>query len=1019
VSGAEIAFNGPIHFSIVPDFGIVIEDMSYATADGAASVTAARSVASVDLMSVFSSQVRITGIALESPRILLGEASGAAQPAPAEAGGGDIFETLAGFLERLSIDQVVVSDGEVASRRGDGIEPIASAIDLRLSVPGVDRPASLTVSGLMNGSKVEVSTEIGSLRDLLARQPAAFKFSSKLDQPPHPLLANLSASGNIQLAEDGSYRISGGEIDSSGQKMRLDVSYAPGDRPFVMARVDAGDLDYSDFQPAGEAAATEGGASTGAQPGPNLAGLRNIDADVELRAASIKAGDALAKDVVLGAQLRNGQLNASAKSAAIAGGSFAASLATDVNGDRPQSSGSLDVSAIDIGQVLKLAGQSAPVSGKVSSQLQYAFWGANVEDIRNSINVRGTVSVGGGRVQVAQLAGLAGAGSDVSDALELTAKVDDVRQPLSLSGTARWNGEALGFAATMALADLLWGQPGKLAVDLKSQPLNANFSGTLSAEGAVAGKADVSAPSLSRALGWLGQSTGTPLGRFNFSGGVSVSSSEVAMTEASISLDDMGAKGSVAVALTGKPKITAALSVDVLDFGALTGGGSGGAATASAGPAPIDLAVLRLFDADIRLNANQIGYGDVKAGPATASLSVSGGVAKVSLPQAGFFGGALTAEVTANGAGDVPAIDLVAAMEGVDALPLLSTAAGFQNLEGKLKASVQVKGAGSNTEAFTRSLNGPINVVFADGALRGIDVAGLFRNVQSLIGGSYAANNEAKTEFTELSVAASVESGVAKIGGIRLLGPLVRMSGQGSVDLVAQTIDMRLDPRVVASLDGQGSAFDVSGIGMPIIINGALSRPSIYPDLSSILADPNRALQAMSQLGGGLGELANGASGALGGLGGALGGNAGQAADGVMTDLLGRLGGGQAGAGTGATPQNGQDLLNSVVGGMFGGGQAPVPATGAPGLPAVPPAETAPQTSPPVQTAPANIPLPRMDPRGPAPSVPSAPSVAPPVVTAPVETPPVEVPAEQTAPPPEAGSGAFDLINNLIEQTGM
>jgi hypothetical protein len=72
-----------------------------------------------------------------------------------------------------------------------------------------------------------------------------------------------------------------------------------------------------------------------------------------------------------------------------------------------------------------------------------------------------------------------------------------------------------------------------------------------------------------------------------------------------------------------------------------------------------------------------------------------------------------------------------------------------------------------------------------------------------------------------------------------------------------------------------------------------------------------------------------------------------------------------------------------------------------------------------VQTAPANIPLPRMDPRGPAPSVPSAPSVAPPVVTAPVETPPVEVPAEQTAPPPEAGSGAFDLINNLIEQTGM
>ncbi|HTN64245.1 MAG TPA: hypothetical protein VL147_22270, partial [Devosia sp.] len=31
-SGAEIALNGPIHFSVVPDFGVVVEDLAYATA---------------------------------------------------------------------------------------------------------------------------------------------------------------------------------------------------------------------------------------------------------------------------------------------------------------------------------------------------------------------------------------------------------------------------------------------------------------------------------------------------------------------------------------------------------------------------------------------------------------------------------------------------------------------------------------------------------------------------------------------------------------------------------------------------------------------------------------------------------------------------------------------------------------------------------------------------------------------------------------------------------------------------
>ena len=152
-AGAEIAFNGPIHFSVVPDFGIVIEDMAYKSGDGAVSVTAARSVASVAPLSLFSSQVRITGIELESPRVVLGEATGQAA-APAETAGGDIFETLAGFLERLSIDQVVVSDGAVAQSRAGTVTEIASEVALRLAVPGISQPASLAVSGVMDGQKI-------------------------------------------------------------------------------------------------------------------------------------------------------------------------------------------------------------------------------------------------------------------------------------------------------------------------------------------------------------------------------------------------------------------------------------------------------------------------------------------------------------------------------------------------------------------------------------------------------------------------------------------------------------------------------------------------------------------------------------------------------------------------------------------------------------------------------------------------------------------------------------------------
>src|SRR5690606_21525067 len=113
-------------------------------------------------------------------------------------------------------------------------------------------------------------------------------------------------------------------------------------------------------------------------------------------------------------------------------------------------------------------------------------------------------------------------------------------------------------------------------------------------------------------------------------------------------------------------------------------------------------------------------------------------------------------------------------------------------------------------------------------------------------------------------VALDVQNGVAQTDNIRLLGPLVRMSGEGRIDLAGGTIDMRLDPRVVGSLDGQGGEFDVSGLGMPVIVTGALASPRIYPDFSGVLADPGRALEALSGLGGGMGELSGQATDAIG-----------------------------------------------------------------------------------------------------------------------------------------------------------
>lgn len=1034
-SGADISFNGPIRFSVVPDFGIVAENLGYVSGDGSVSITSERSVASVNLMSLLSDQIRITGIDLQNPRILLADAAmdeAGAAPEPGEED--DVFKLAAAYLERLSIDRVVVTGGEIAEKRKGVVQPVASGIDLRLSVPGITEPASFTFSGKVNGRKMDVAADIGSLRNLLDRRPAEFSLSAKTEQPPHPALADVRASGSIQLAGDGSYRITGGEIDSAGQKMRLDVSYVPGDRPFVMARIEAGVLDFADLQ-LGEAAGTEGASDREGEPsdGPDLSALRNFDADIELRFHTLRAGEAVARDLAMQAELRDGRLNSTLSSKQVAGGALEAGMHMALDSETPEASGSLNLTSIDIERLMALLGRHAPVSGRLSSQLQYAFLGLDANTIRDSINVGGVVSVRDGSVDVPQLAEIAGPGAGRVDALDAKAEIADISKPLAVSGSAHWNGEAVDFASSIVLTDLLSGQPGMVSVDLRSQPVNAKFSGTIALSGSVKGRTDITAASLSRALRWFGQDTGTPLGRFSYSGETTVDGDKLTLNDAAIVLDDIHANGSVSVGMAEKTTIVAALSVDTLDFGRLTGGAdaTGEASAATSQPAAIDLSMLRQLDADIRLDASQIGYGEVKAGPATATLTVKDGVARLVVPQAGFYDGTVTADVTANGAGETPAIEFAARLAEVSALPLLNDAAGFQRIEGKLTAEVAVKGSGHNSDALARTLDGKAGVVFSDGALRGIDVAKLINNLRSLIRSGYEEEAGDKTEFTELSVSLDIEDGVGRTEDLRLLGPFVRMSGEGSVDFAAQTIDMRLNPRVVGSLDGQDGNFDVSGLGMPIIVNGALSRPRIYPDISGILANPQQALQTLSRMGDNISELTTGGAGSIDSLKDKLGVDSGSTADGVVSGLIDRLGGGEAGNEVDDAPGGTRDLIGSLVRGVTGR-QTRQPDTQAappPDQQVLQPAETQPGSD----TAPAagavegeadvvlpteNVPVPTPNPRRVAAAVPaSTQNTDPPTpdTSKTLTDQAVEAIGSQIAPESDK-EGTADLIKGLIER---
>jgi AsmA protein len=72
------------------------------------------------------------------------------------------------------------------------------------------------------------------------------------------------------------------------------------------------------------------------------------------------------------------------------------------------------------------------------------------------------------------------------------------------------------------------------------------------------------------------------------------------------------------------------------------------------------------------------------------------------------------------------------------------------------------------------------------------------------------------------------------------------------VDLPAKTLDLRVDPKLVLSLQGQGGAPDPAGLGVPVVIRGPWAEPRIYPDVAGILDNPEAAFAKLKAMGGAL-----------------------------------------------------------------------------------------------------------------------------------------------------------------------
>jgi AsmA protein len=345
-------------------------------------------------------------------------------------------------------------------------------------------------------------------------------------------------------------------------------------------------------------------------------------------------------------------------------------------------------------------------------------------------------------------------------------------------------------------------------------------------------------------------------------------------------LGDGAFNGWASADLSSKPLIKLDLDFQRLDVAGTKGGASPAQGLQNSwSNATIDLIGLNYVDVQARISAAEINIGEAHLAPAAIDGALAGGVLKARFANLGAYGGQASGDLIVDASMESPSYTLRSDLSGVRALPLLRSAANFDKLDGKLQARLALRSAGNSQRAIMSNLDGTVFAVFQDGAIRGLNVAQMIRSLTSGTLSGWQEGKEQTTDLTQLGASFRVEKGQATTSDLNLVGPLVKMTGAGTVDLGAQTLAFRVEPKLVLTTEGQGRASDPVGLGIPVVIDGPWAEPRIYPDMQGILDNPDAAYAKLKEMGKGL------FGGGLGGLGGLLGG--GQDSGGTSSDPLG------------------------------------------------------------------------------------------------------------------------------------
>jgi AsmA protein len=314
-----------------------------------------------------------------------------------------------------------------------------------------------------------------------------------------------------------------------------------------------------------------------------------------------------------------------------------------------------------------------------------------------------------------------------------------------------------------------------------------------------------------------------------------------------LELDDSKLRLSADIKEFSKPNVTFDLNLDQIDLdrylpASQSEPGKSGDATQPAKktdqPAKkTDYTPLRKLVLDGRVHIDKLKVKNARVQDIDLKIRGRNGVLKLDPFNMRLYEGTVKSKATLDVRRNTPATKVSLQMSGVEVRPLLKDLKDKDILEGNTRAQLALTMRGDSAEKIKQTLSGKGEFHINDGAIVGVDLASMARNVKVAFGREVKGGERPRTDFAELNAPFTLTNGLFETPNTRLKNPFLRLKAKGKADLVNETLDFRVKPKFVGTVEGQGGDMSRSGVAVPVLVTGTFSSPRFRPDLEAIMKE--------------------------------------------------------------------------------------------------------------------------------------------------------------------------------------